>query len=265
MCRDWFIKKTQKPFVYGNNCFLHFAISDYPGTGSDLPGCDPDQDLLFNHTTQKIGGVSLRGLKDADVTPGRFEEEIRAAYKAMPKGLLTVGYSGHGTYFPGDEADGFREALYLRGGKFTDQQLVALANDKPEELDLVFILDSCFSKGMARDYVTGNPTYKKPRFHVEFPLPPGFHVMRDLKNVPLNFLLISACAENQTASDAMFNGKPNGAFSFYLAKAIQKGLTYRQWMEGVWQNLPSDKFEQIPGIDGPERMFDRRIFEPFNV
>jgi len=263
MCVDWFKKKAEKPFIYGNNCLLQFDISNYPSTGSDLPGCVPDGVLLQNTTDGRIGGVSFRTLTDEVVTPQRFVDEVRAAYRAMPVGLLTVAYSGHGTYFPGDEPDGFLEALSLRGGKLTDKQLVALAKEKPSGLELVIILDSCFSKGMARDYAIGNPTYKKPRFYMDFPLPENFHVIRSARQEPMDFLLISACGENQTASDAMFNGKPNGAFSYYAAKTMEKGIPYREWMERIWQNLPSKMFAQIPGIEGPERMFDRKIFEAF--
>ena len=260
MClKDLFKKKEpEKPFEYGDNCLLHFAITDYPGTGSDLPGCVPDQELMINHVDGKIGGVSFRYLQDSEVTPARFEAEIRGAFAAMPKGRLTIGYSGHGTYEKDDsEPDGVREALYLWNGKFTDKRFVALCKEKPAELELVFFLDCCFSEGMSRN----NPSYKKPRFMMTEPLPENFHVIRQAPGEVNDWLVISACAENQTASDAMFNGKPNGAFTFYAMKTLERGITYRQWMERIWAYLPSDRFEQIPHIDGPERLFDKKVFE----
>ena len=93
------------------------------------------------------------------------------------------------------------------------------------------------------------------------PLPENYHVIRQTPSEVNDWLVISACAENQTASDAMFNGKPNGAFTFYAMRTLEKGITYRQWMERIWEYLPSDRFEQIPHIDGPERMFDQIVFE----
>ena len=261
MCLDnLFKRKPVKPFVYGDNCLLQFDISDYPGTGSDLPGCVPDGELAINKVDGRIGGVSFRTLTDSEVTPSRFESEMLAAFAAMPKGLLTIGYSGHGTYEKDlTEPDGVREALYLWGGKFTDKRFVELCRKKPPELDLVFFLDCCFSEGMSR----GNPT--RSRFLMTEPLPENYHVIRQAPSEVNDWLVLSACAENQTAADANFNGNPNGAFTFYAMKTLEKGITYRQWMERIWQYLPSKQFTQIPHIDGPERMFDRKIFEPFDV
>lgn len=260
MCLKNLFKKPQPPapFAYGNNCLLHFAITDYPGTDSDLPGCVPDQELTTTMVDGRIGGVSFRGLTDEEVTPSHFEDEIRAAFKAMPTGLLTIGYSGHATYEKDDsEPDGVREALYLYGGKFTDKRFVALCKEKPAGLDLVFLLDSCFSEGMARN----NPSPQKPRFLVTEPLPEHYHVIRQAPGEVNDWLVISACAENQTASDAMFGGDPNGAFTFYAMRTLEKGITYRQWMERIWKYLPGDRFSQIPHIDGPERMFEKIVFE----
>jgi len=258
MClKDLFKKpEPEKPFEYGDNCLLHFAITDYPGTGSDLPGCVPDQELMVNHVDGKIGGVSFRNFQNGEVTRSRVKAEIRAAFAAMPKGRLTIGYSGHGTYERDTtEPDGVREALYLWDGKLTDKEFVELCKEKPAELELVFLLDSCFSEGMSRS----NPT--RPRFLMTEPLPENYHVIRQTPSEVNDWLVISACAENQTASDAMFNGKPNGAFTFYAMRTLERGITYRQWMERIWEYLPSDRFEQIPHIDGPERMFDQIVFE----
>lgn len=260
MCLKNLFKKPEpeKPFEYGDNCFLQFDISDYPGTGSDLPGCVPDGELAENIVDGRIGGVSFRTLTDNEVTPARFEAEIRAAFAAMPRGRLTIGYSGHGTYEKdASEPDGVREALYLWGGKFTDKRFVALCKEKPAGLELVFLLDSCFSEGMSRN----NPSPQRPRFLMTEPLPENYHVIRQAPGEVNDWLVISACAENQTASDAMFNGKPNGAFTFYAMKTLEKGITYRQWMERIWEYLPSDRFPQIPHIDGPEYMFEKKVFE----
>ena len=152
MCLKNLFKKPEptKPFEYGDNCLLHFAISDYPGTGSDLPGCVPDQELMINKVDGRIGGVSFRYFQDSEVTPSRVKSEMRAAFAAMPRGRLTIGYSGHGTYEKdATEPDGVREALYLWGGKLTDKEFVALCKEKPADLELVFILDSCFSGGLS--------------------------------------------------------------------------------------------------------------------
>jgi metacaspase-1 len=138
---------------------------------------------------------------------------------------------------------------------------VQLISEKPPELELVLFLDCCFSKGMFRDFVTGNPKYKKSRFLLTEPMPEQFHYIKSATRGTDNFLLLSACAERQTAADAQFNGRYNGAFTFYAVRTLQKGITYRQWMERIWQYLPSDDFDQIPGIDGPERMFDMKVFE----
>ena len=264
MClKDLFMKpESPKPFEYGDNCLLHFSINDYPGTGSDLRGCNNDQEDDFNYVDGKIGGVSLRGLQDKLVTPSRFESEIRAAFRAMQRGLLTIGYSGHGTYDgDGSEPDGFREALALWGGNFTDKRFIALCKEKPANLDLVFILDSCFSEGMSRLGLTHDAIIKHPRFLMTSPMPRNFHVIKQAPYEVNDWLVISACAENQTAADALFNNRYNGAFTYYAVRTLEKGITYRQWMERIWQNLPSRQFEQMPHIDGPERLIEKIVFE----
>jgi hypothetical protein len=261
MCLKKWFNRPERPFEYGNNCFLHFAINDYPGSVNDLRGCINDQIDLTEGVKKEIGGVSMKLFKDNEVCVSTFESEIRDAFRAMPTGLLTIGYSGHGTYDRDlGEKDGYREAFYFVDGKYSDKRLMELMKEKPEGLDVVIIADCCFSQGMGTRHL-GNPSYRQPRFFMDEPMPENFHVIRTFENNPINFLLFHACAEDQTATDAMINGRNNGIYTYFLRRTLQKGITYGQWNSMVKQCLPSDQFEQKPDAIDPVGMLSKTIFE----
>jgi metacaspase-1 len=264
MCLKNIFKPKPEPVVdfdWGKRCLLHFAINDYQGINNDLRGCLNDQGILVKKIDEQFPGFSMRLFQDSACTKDAFKSMVRAAYAAMPSGLLIVGYSGHGTYDrDSSEPDGYREALYLYDGKLTDDDLVELAHEKPAGLDVVFFFDSCFSQGMARDLI-GNPIYKRSRFLLTEPLPESFHIIKKFGRTPIDWLVFSACAERQTAADAFINGRYNGAFTYFAVKTLEKGITYRKWFTEIRNYLPSNDFEQIPGLDGPESMLTKKAFE----
>lgn len=130
----------------------------------------------------------------------------------------------------------------------------------PGDTVLVFA-DSCFSetvtRGMAQmdiKHITTNRFYDPG-------LPPKGKVNKIFRSGEANHILMSACLENETASDAYINGQWSGAFTFFAVMALQVGMTYREWYAAIRKFLPSPDFTQTPTIEGPDYLLDRKVFE----
>ena len=126
----------------------------------------------------------------------------------------------------------------------------------PEGGTVVIFTDSCFSAGNTRS----NPHLIKPRF-----MPPEVPSRRKrrrrvFRSVDMKWLAFSGCGEKQTSSDAFFNNRPNGAFTFFAEKCLNK-ITYGELISCVDRFLPSDKFPQDPELHGPDHLKSRVIGE----
>lgn len=76
----------------------------------------------------------------------------------------------------------------------------------------------------------------------------------------MKWIAFSACQENQTAADAYFNCRANGAFSYYNIKALKQGMLYGEHSENISVWLPSKMFNQIPAHEGPDYLLDKKMF-----
>ena len=61
---------------------------------------------------------------------------------------------------------------------------------------------------------------------------------------------LAACQEEQTASDSMFDGRYNGAFTWAFLKSLKMGeaRTWLQVMEDAQKLLKTEGFSQVPII-----------------
>ena len=125
----------------------------------------------------------------------------------------------------------------------------------------LFIMDNCFSGNNTRNGTAARVL--SYRF-----CPPEFAPVNPKIIKPIlkghgfeKILTISACLDNQTAADAVFNGRANGALHYCLIKTMKRGITYRQWIDATVKMLADLKFSQIASLDGPEELKDRLIFE----
>ena len=123
------------------------------------------------------------------------------------------------------------------------------------------IMDCCFSESNTRN--PGNPLMVAGRFAPNPELPPRrvikSRVLRGTKAG--NYLAISACLDHQTAADAVFNRRYNGALTYCLIENLKRGITYRQWVDATNASLRKYKFEQVATLEGPDELKDRMIFE----
>jgi hypothetical protein len=231
-----------------DNIFLSEAINDYPFPGADLNGCINDQlDLI--KLCQPLG-VIIENYKNEESQHDVMLGRIKRFAKLMTEGSFTYHYSAHGTY--GDdplkiEPDGLREGLYPWDGKILwDYELIEAFSLFNPKVNILIILDSCFSGGMSRLF--GDPLVKSRYYQTSTKtrIPKG-----KVAGEKINGVLISGCGEGQTSADAYINGKYNGALSFYMAKMYANGISQRQWYEAANKALIKfNKFDQRPELLG---------------
>ena len=74
-------------------------------------------------------------------------------------------------------------------------------------------------------------------------------------------VLVSGCSDSEYCYDAVFGGRPNGAFSYYGMKNIVVGETLRQWYGRITKELPSTSYPQTPQLEGKDESKDRVLWK----
>ena len=239
--------------ITSKNVYVGFGINDYMGSANDLRGCVNDINDEVKKLNKEFPEFQCLRYFDRQVTTQFFVEEIQRIMSQMPEdGFLYVKYSGHGTQIPSSqEPDGYDEALYLYNGPLIDNELWKLQQQTPLNLKVLAKFDSCHSGDMGSRYMS-NPHYRKARF---MPLQgmPVRHtaVTRIAKAEMQRWVIISGCKPNQVSMDAQFNGRFNGAFSYFDLQTYFRGmlLTENRIKTGI--KLSQAGFAQVPEISGP--------------
>jgi len=247
-------KKKQLTEITSKYVFLGFGINDYMGTANDLRGCI--NDIEDEVKKLKIEFPEFQCLKyfDSQVTTQFFVREIQRVMSQMPEdSFLYIKYSGHGTQIPcSTEEDGFDEALYLYNGPLIDNEIWKLQQQTPLTLRVLAKFDSCYS-GDIGSRLWYNPSYQKARF---MPLQ-GVRVRnRAVTRIAKpedvqRWIVFSGCQSNQYSMDASFNGRFNGAFTYYNLKSYFRGLSYSKELIRTGAGLHQAAFKQIPELTGP--------------
>jgi metacaspase-1 len=245
---------------------LCIGINDYPGTGSDLAGCVNDANDWADELTKR--GFDLEMMLDAQATGAAMRDAMgRVLSRAQSGDTVVITYSGHGTWVrdtDGDEPDGRDEALVpydiAENGPLLDDELYDILCDRARGVRVVMISDSCHSGTVARFAPSTRTDADKVRF-----LPPGVFLPPDeaaraarMPRVTAGrprhaALLMSGCADVEFSYDAHFDGRPNGAFTYFALKTLRdlpEGATYRDWGRAIAGSLPSQDYPQTPGVDG---------------
>ena len=87
----------------------------------------------------------------------------------------------------------------------------------------------------------------------------------DVRTTEANILL-AGCRPEQTSADAKIAGDYHGAFTYYLAEAIQQAggqITYRQLAQKAGNKLKTAVFAQIPQLEYAAQRDKEPIFRPF--
>lgn len=251
---------------------LCVGINDYPGTQSDLSGCV--NDAKDWRAALESRGYKVTTLLDGQATRKNVLNALRTLIASGRSGdKLCFTFSGHGSWIPdanGDESDQRDEMLCPHDiGKnqyLLDDDLAEVFGKKANGVNLYFISDSCHSGTVSRFapplFPDAAALLPKPRF-----LPPAaFLKGKMLKKSEMianltagktaakqkySALLMAGCLDVQFSYDANFNGKANGAFTFFaLQELAKKPQTPRQWMLGVRKRLPTSVYPQTPQLYG---------------
>lgn len=249
---------------------LCVGINDYPGTSSDLSGCVNDANDWAQEL--KSRGYQVAMLLDRQATrQGMVDALTKLVTGAAAGDSLVFTYSGHGSWLPddsGDEPDGRDEMLcphdigdeqYLM-----DDDLAQIFKQKPRDVLLYFISDSCHSGSVAKfapDPLASVNRMPKIRF-----LPPlEFVKDQELRDrIPLAArarsssrgerypaLLLAGCKDVEFSYDADFDGRPNGAMTRVALDALkQKPATPAEWFRAIRKRLPSQTYPQTPQLFG---------------
>lgn len=123
---------------------------------------------------------------------------------------------------------------------------------------LLFINDNCYATSNTKGI--NSPNILGHRFHPNPVLKPRLRIKTKAMSRAGNYIAMSACLENETAADAMFE-HPNGAYHYAIKKALERGITYLQWHQKTFSLLKKMGFDQTCTIDGPLEKVNRLCFE----
>jgi len=223
-------------------------------------------------------------LTDAQATKASIMAQLKAAVKDAKAGKLSYllfSLSSHGTQMAdaaGDEPDGMDEAfvpydIAQQGNVWhpahiiSDDELHDLFVQLPSSVLLEVYLDTCHSgsglRGAEFSLHAPKPRYVAPpsgelQGAVRQRAVRGFTLERALRDGQAkevageHHILWTGCKANQTSADAYFNGRYNGAFTYYFVKAMKETnnqLSRKAVVQKVRDALKG-KFSQVPQLEG---------------
>lgn len=247
---------------------LCIGINDYPGTSNDLSGC-------VNDARDWAAELSSRGytatlLLDSQASKAGMVAAMESLIRSgQGNDTLVITYSGHGTWAPdssGDEPDGRDEGLcpwdINSTGPLLDDEIRRLFDQRAAGVRILLISDSCHSGSVTRGLETDlDPGMPRARF-----MPPQDWMRAD--ELPAatqrpralagggrrlgGDLLLAGCLDTEYSYDTSFQGRPNGAFTYYALKTLRaaKPSNYDAWFRAIRDYLPNSRLPQNPQIFG---------------
>jgi len=277
---------TRSALCVGINEFASLRETDW------LRGCVNDaHDVAEALTALHFGVSDVVVLCDGTATRKDVWSRLtRLVSTSRPGDTVVFSISTHGVQVPNlpgdvdDEPDGLDEALAcadLRVGAdgwdrdtiILDDELRDLMGSVPSGVLLEVLLDTCHSGTGLRDADDdrdgsglGLPGQGRPRFlpsPVQTGLPRRLAPAgprreadvrrRPYRSVPLRAVVHSACRPDQTARDATFDGRSNGAFTHFFLEAIKASptATRSELLRSVTAGLEEGGFSQRSTLEGP--------------
>ena len=270
----------KKALFVGINKFANypqFALNGCVNDAKDMAALH--KDLLGFKANEMTVLTDAQATKAAIM--GKLNEMVADA-KAGNLGYLVFSLSSHGTQMndlSGDEPDGQDEAfvphdIAEKAGAWdpaciiSDDELHDLFVQLPANVLLEVYLDTCHSGSGLRGAEFGlhapRPRYVAPPDH-EFDKKTakmrGFTLDRSSRSKKeadkaavsgAQHVLWTGCKANQTSADAYFNGRYNGAFTYYLNKVMrdtQNKLSRKQVIAKM-RSLMGSQFSQTPQLEG---------------
>lgn len=242
-----------------------------------LNGCVNDAEDLAGMLEKDYGfdRSAITVLRDAGAAKKTVMAELNKLVDAAVSGAanhIVFTFSSHGTQIPdnsGDEDDSLDEAFACydindAGDSWdpdtviSDDELAAAFSRLPEGVLMDVVLDTCHSgTGLkSLDLIPG----RRPRF-LPAPTPRAVVANEDLETRTLRDLvkaaklstpvLMAACRSDQTAADALMEGRYNGAFTYNLVKSLQGDRTLGRaaLLKEVSKGLKSGGFDQVAQLE----------------
>ncbi|MFJ4228202.1 caspase domain-containing protein [Paenarthrobacter nicotinovorans] len=249
----------------------------YLPQSSWLQGCVNDAEDLAALLGDSYGfpASQIAVLRDAKATKKAVLAEINTLVDAAVAGTvqqLVFTFSSHGTQIPdtsGDEEDSLDEAFacydinnagdaWDAGTVISDDELAAVFARLPDGVLMDVVLDTCHSgTGLkSLDLIPG----RRPRF-LPAPTPRAVMAHEDLETRTLRDLvktaklstpvLMAACRSDQTAADALMDGRYNGAFTYNLVKNLRSDGTLGRadLLKQVSKGLKAGGFDQVAQLE----------------
>lgn len=259
---------------------LIIGIDQYDG--APLNGCVNDAlkivDFLIS-SDLKFPPESIRLLLDKQATGHSMLESFEWAVSDLSiNDRLFIHFSGHGAQVATRnlelELDGLDEVLcscdfdWQNGTMVRDKQLYQLFARIPFGVKAIFVSDSCHSGDLTRGVM--NLGGRNARV---YPLTvKGMALVREanLKGFEIdetpypNIVLVSGSQSDQTSAEAIIDGKPAGALTHFLLKALNNphGLETPliKLIDQVRYLLRSNSFSQNPQLEGPDYLINGPFF-----
>lgn len=276
---------ARRALCVGINEFAHLPMSSW------LAGCVNDAEDI-SAALRKRGFTSrgITVLRDDEATKKAVLSSLEdIVAKAKPGDHLVFSFSSHGTQIPNhdgasDEADGLDEVFacydikragdqWDRDTVIVDDELHDLFQRVPEGVLLEVLLDTCHSGTGLKDLEElqlAMTLGRKPRF-LPPPTPRGLDRARSIReHAPARKVdrkalveltkrgkgarpvLFAACKPHQTASDATFDGRANGAFTYLFLKSLSERpeASRAEILKAVHAGLKTEQFEQRSTLEG---------------
>jgi hypothetical protein len=266
---------------------------NYIGTSSALKGCINDAYNMQAFLTQR-GFTDINMVLEKEATTSGITEALnRLVTGVVPGDVIVFHYSGHGSQLPSaSEADGFEEIicpvdLNWIDKVITDKTLRSIFNKVPNGVNITLVLDCCHSGTMlnqdetlqtTKDIQVIAPTTRVRKVKGARYLKPPAKIIKALakrelvewqasRDVNATALLIAGCHANQTSADAFIDGVPQGAATAALLKAVKEKpqISYRILVTNMCEYMVTNRYTQVPQLDGSPALYDQAFLESFNV
>jgi hypothetical protein len=265
---DWHDNDLAEEHSVVTNRALLVGINQY--RDAPLRGCINDvADVRdFLSSAYNFAAEDIRVLLDSAATSANIKQHLRSwlTHDAAANDRLVFHFSGHGTQLPGQDGS-IHDVVCPVDFDFTERTALSdvdfseMFKAIPAEAHFVWISDSCHSGDLARGRakVDAIPRYLPPPPQIMAQID-ALHVRgatkRGLNGVieRLKGLLIAGCQSHETSADAVFNGRYNGALSYYLLKVLRgDGVRLRDIetvLESVQSALDGGGYDQHPQLRG---------------
>ena len=267
------------------NRALLVGINQYPS--SPLRGCVNDVVDMANFLVTSCGFVEpdIRLLTDSRATTEGILDRLGWLLTGLRSGdRVLFHYSGHGaqmaTRNPQGEIDGLDEVICPVDFDWSDEHAIRdkdfnrLFSTVPDGVEFVWISDSCHSGDLTRAIPPPRKIFARKTL-----IPPadlnwriqtaGRLTRRALGMVRAgqgpNVALIAGCKDNQESADAEFNGKPNGALTYFLLGELKtpNGLSesLTQVVANVFEAVRAGGYSQEPQLEGSDAIKHRGFLQ----